>query len=269
MNLLIDLGNTRLKWACYQDKKINAVRGHAYDADQLSTFFSREWADITKPNKVYVSSDVAPPITEKLQQWAQTQWGVQVQVITPKNHAYGVKNAYENPLQLGSDRWAALVAVKNNIKQPAIIIDCGTAITVDAITASGVHQGGMIVPGIQLMRNALLKGTHKIETTTDHKEISLASNTLASNTMDGIRSGVLSAAVAFINSAVERVNSILVKQQSTVQSTARATMQKNMQIQNIITGGDAEIMLPLLEEIFLHKPNLVLEGLAVILDNTE
>lgn len=275
---LIDLGNTRLKWACYQNMQITSTGGYTYDIDQFAEACSREWGEIPTPSKVCVSSDVETDLSNALTQWIGAHWGVQVQIISPKSHAHGVKNAYKNPLQLGSDRWAALVAVKNNIKQAAIIIDCGTAITIDAITGSGVHLGGMILPGVQLMRDSLLKGTHKIETTTlanvityenDNKKMPLAS--LTNNTLDGIKSGVLTAIIAFINSAVDHAKSTLSKSAVTLTTTTLSSVsqQNHIPIQSIITGGDAEILLPLLDKSFMHRPQLVLEGLAILMEKTK
>ncbi|NOX43269.1 MAG: type III pantothenate kinase [Gammaproteobacteria bacterium] len=275
MNLLIDLGNTRLKWASYHNMQMVTTGGYKYNTDQMLASFSREWGNIAKPDKICVSSDVDFHLANQLIQWIDAHWGMRVHIITPKDQAYGVKNAYENPLQLGSDRWAALVAVKNNIKQAAIIVDCGTAITIDAITDTGVHQGGLILPGLQLMQDSLLKGTHKIETVFGHnivnsKELLLPS--LASNTIDGIRNGVHTAVVSFICSAVEYIHSTLSKptlpaQPSRKQSSTNQS--NNVQIANIITGGDADTLLPFLEKSFLHRPQLVLEGLAIILDRIE
>ncbi len=265
---LIDLGNTRLKWACYENMQMTSTGGYTYDIDQFAETCSREWREVPKPDKVCVSSDVKTDLSNALTQWIDTHWEAQVHIISPENHAHSVKNAYKNPLQLGSDRWAALVAVKNNIKQAAIIVDCGTAITVDAITESGVHLGGMILPGIQLMRDSLLKGTHKIETVTNAKEMPLAS--LTNNTLDGIKSGVFTAIVAFINSAVDHTKSTLVESAFTLMTTQSSASQKNdMQIKLIITGGDAEILLPLLDKSFIHRPQLVLEGLAIIMEKTK
>ncbi len=277
---LIDLGNTRLKWACYQNKQITSTGGYTYHIDQLAETCSREWREIPKPSKVCVSSDVETDLSNALTQWIGTHWGAQVHIISPKKQAHGVKNAYKNPLQLGSDRWAALIAVKNNIKQAAIIIDCGTAITIDAITGSGLHLGGMILPGVQLMRNSLLKGTHKIETATitfasaityenDNEKMSLPA--LSNNTLDGIKSGVLTAIVAFINSAVDQAKSTLTKSALTLATTTQSSVsqQNETQIKSIITGGDAEILLPLLDKSFMHRPQLVLEGLAIIMEKTK
>lgn len=266
---LIDLGNTRLKWACYENMQMISTGGYTYDIGQFAETCSREWREIPKPGKVCVSSDVKTNLSNALTQWIDTHWGAQVHIISPENHAYGVKNAYKNPLQLGSDRWVALVAVKNNIKQAAIIVDCGTAITVDAITESGVHLGGMILPGVRLMRDSLLKGTHKIETVTNVKEIPLAS--LTNNTLDGIKSGVFTAIVAFINSAVDHIKSTLADSALRLMTTTQssASQKNNMQIKLIITGGDAEILLPLLDKSFIHRPLLVLEGLAIIMEKTK
>jgi len=268
MNFLIDLGNTRLKWACCENNQIVSSGASKYDTASLPSCFSKEWGSIVKPAAICMASDTGTNRINALKHWVDMHWGTQVHVISPKNMAYGVKNAYKNPEQLGSDRWATLVAAKSNIKQAAIIVDCGTAITIDAITAAGVHQGGMILPGIELMQCSLMAGTHRIEEivgrdTHNGKGVSLAA--LASNTLEGIRSGVFTAAVAYINDTVARVKSKLETHSSSEPLTEN--QKRKMQITNIITGGDADMLLPFLDESFVHKPHLVLEGLAIILDD--
>jgi len=249
---------------------MTATGAYQYEITQFADACSREWGEFSKPDKVCVSTDVNPDLSNALTQWINAHWGISVHIISPKDTAYGVTNAYKEPLSLGSDRWAALIAVKNNIKQAAIIIDCGTVITVDAITEKGLHLGGMILPGVQLMCHSLFKGSHKIENFTinntrlngkDEKKMSLAS--LSNNTFDGINSGVLTAIVAFINCAVDQIKPSL-----SVSSDASAAVSEN-KVQIIFTGGDAETLLPFLDDSILHKPQLVLEGLAVIMDDAQ
>lgn len=252
MDLLVDLGNSRLKWANYQNGQLCSVGSVKYDEENLATLLSAEWSSLPAPGKICVSSDVDSRLTAVLSQWVEKQWATAAYIITPKDHAYGVKNAYQDPLQLGSDRWAALVAVRNNIKGAAIIIDCGTAITIDVMDAEGEHLGGMIIPGIQMMQQSLFKGTHKINETDEKNEPVLAA--LGKNTREGVRSGIHTAIIAFINEMISRTT------RQAMQQTKPETMT------NVITGGDADLILPFLDNSIIHKPTLVLEGLAIILD---
>ena len=255
MDLLVDLGNSRLKWASHQNGQLCSVGCLKYDEENLATSISAAWSSLPAPGKIYVSSDVDSRLTAVLSQWVEKQWATVAHIITPKDHAYGVKNAYQDPLQLGTDRWAALVAVRNNIKGAAIIIDCGTAITIDVMNAKGEHLGGMIIPGIQMMQQSLFKGTHKINRTDEKNEPVLTA--LGKNTREGVRSGIHTAVIAFINETISRATRQTMPQTKTEKMT------------NVITGGDADVILPFLDNSVIHKPTLVLEGLAIILDKTQ
>ena len=257
MDLLVDLGNSRLKWASYQNGQLGSVGSLKYDGENLATLMSAEWSRLPVPGKICVSSDVDSRLTAVLSQWVEKQWATAAHIIAPKDHAYGVKNAYQDPLQLGSDRWAALVAVRNNIKGAAIIIDCGTAITIDVMNAEGEHLGGVIIPGIQMMQQSLFQGTHKINETDEKNERVLAA--LGRNTREGVRSGIHTAVIAFIN---EMISDATKQTKQTKQQT------KTEKMTPVITGGDAEVLLPFLDNNVIHKPTLVLEGLAIILDQT-
>lgn len=256
MNLLIDLGNSRLKWAsCSQGKILSRADVFSYDADnyadEMKASLLAQWATLEKPDNVCVCSDVASEISDQLVLWINQQWETKVQFVVPKEKACGVVNAYDIPSQLGSDRWAALIAAKNNIKGDVIIVDCGSAITLDAITSQGQHLGGLILPGIHMMHRALTEGTYKIEASDIAK--GTGSRLLANNTSDGVSAGINTAISAFINDMVNKIQKKLNTQQTT----------------NVITGGDAGHMLNYLDTNFIHKPQLVLEGLAIILENSQ
>ena len=255
MDLLVDLGNSRLKWANYQNGQLGSVGSVKYDGENLATLLSAEWSSLPAPGKICVSSDVDSQLTAVLTQWVEKQWATAAHIITPKDHAYGVKNAYQDPLQLGSDRWAALVAVRSNIKGAAIIIDCGSAITIDVMNAEGEHLGGMIIPGIQMMQQSLFKGTHKINETDERNKPVLAA--LGKNTRECVSSGIHTAIVVFIDEMISR----------TTKKTMQKTKTENMT--KVITGGDADVILPFLDNSVIHQPALVLEGLAIILDQTQ
>jgi type III pantothenate kinase len=86
-------------------------------------------------------------------------WGVQPQWAVASAYQCGVRNYYADPTQLGSDRWASLIAAWRIQRQGCIVVSAGTAMTVDALSDTGEFLGGIIVPGLQLMQNALIRGT--------------------------------------------------------------------------------------------------------------
>src|SRR5690606_18274094 len=106
----------------------------------------------------------------------------------------GVRCAYADPARLGVDRWLAVVAAYRDPGGPAVVFDCGTAITVDAVTTAGEHLGGLIIPGIQLMRRALYGSTAGISDEGDEGDVGL----LARDTRSAVCGGSLYAAIAFM-----------------------------------------------------------------------
>jgi type III pantothenate kinase len=149
---------------------------------------------------------------------------------------------------LGSDRWANLLAAHAHYKGSAVVIDCGTAITIDAIAGDGSHLGGLIVPGMDLMSTALTEGAPGVQIQEkDNQEISL----LGRSTESAVSGGVLYAAVSLI----DRVSLDL-----RVELGNAATI--------LLTGGDAIRILPLLSSKPDYIPDLVLKGLAVFAEET-
>jgi type III pantothenate kinase len=152
-----------------------------------------------------------------------------------------VCNAYQQPEQLGVDRWLALVAVRRHYQIPACIVDCGTAITVDLMDVNGKHQGGLISPGLTLMRKALTEGTEALQFLETDYVFGPANFTGAA-----IYSGTLSAAAGLIEH-------VLTRQPGTVQL--------------ILTGGDAKLIARQLMGKPVIDTNLVLRGLAMVVES--
>jgi len=241
MNLLVDIGNTRLKWAILQDGKL--VTGRALVNRQITRHELVEtWKALTQPERLAIACVSSTPLMELVQAVAVELWPT-IEIITIKSqaHAFGVHNAYQQPEKLGVDRWLALVAVRNYYPVPACIVDCGTAITVDLIDADGKHQGGLISPGLTLMRKSLAEGTEALEFHETNTVFGPANFTEAA-----IYSGTLSTAVGLIEHVL-------------------TTQSKAMQL--ILTGGDAEIIAKQLAIKPIIDTDLVLRGLAIVLED--
>lgn len=240
MNLLIDMGNTRLKWAFTTAGQIIAgqpLDNSRIDRDELVKL----WAGVYRPRRVAVSCVSANHLLELVQSVARELW-IDVDIIQVKAQAqaFGVINAYQEPEKLGVDRWLALVAVWQKYQSPACIVDCGTAITVDLLDAHGRHQGGLICPGLTLMKMSLSQGTNALALSeTDH------AFGLANYTEAAIYSGTLIAVVGLIRQVLEK---------------HLATTQL------ILTGGDAQIIATHLGVASIVEPDLVLRGLLCVLE---
>lgn len=275
MYLLADLGNTRLKWACYADGELVPGDPFMINAATFEQDLSNHWRDITKPQKICVSSDIDESLTHQLQQWAKANWCAEVTIIKPERSAYGVNNGYDDPIKLGSDRWAALVAVRHSMQTPAVIVDCGTVITVDAITREGNHLAGAIIPGTTMMREALSDKAHKLEPAgmDNMGQVVIP----AQNTLDGINNGITAAAISSVDMVVDKLVAVLAKTADAnnldlnnhdvknIDEKNKASPESNIKF--IISGGDANSMQSMLKRDYTWMPNLVFDGLAVILDH--
>jgi len=238
--LTIDIGNTHVKWAVWNAEGITRTGCDAYSKQAPENAFDI-WNGIRPEEDVIVACVAGDAIEEALRRWMQAHWAVEPGFLRSTAKLNGVSNAYTDPSQYGVDRWAALLGAYSLYDDPVCIIDAGTAITVDLLDARGGHQGGRILPGLQMMREALIKGTAGIRQS-DGKITAFANNTA-----DAVSSGTL-----------HMLQAGLIE----ICSSARQCLGNNMKI--IITGGMSEqiMSLPGMPEM-LHEPDLVLTGLHV------
>ncbi|MGZ4969418.1 MAG: type III pantothenate kinase [Methylobacter sp.] len=240
MNLLIDMGNTRLKWAFTTAGQImpgSPLLNGQINRNELVAL----WKGIYRPRRVAISCVSASELLDLVQSIARQLWlDVDIILVKPQAQAFGVINAYREPDKLGVDRWLSLVAVWQKYKSPACIVDCGTAITVDLIGADGRHQGGLISPGLKLMKESLGHGTQALPFIVTKHVFGLASYTEAA-----IYSGTLMAAIGLIEHVL-------------------AIQPANIRL--ILTGGDAELIAGQLGVASIIDPDLVLRGLLCVLE---
>ncbi|MGZ5076295.1 MAG: type III pantothenate kinase [Methylobacter sp.] len=240
MNLLIDMGNTRLKWALTTAGQIMA------GSPLLNSRINRNelvklWKGIYRPRRIAISCVGASHLLELVQSIARELWlDVDIILVKPQAQAFGVVNAYQQPDKLGVDRWLALVAAWQKFQSAACIVDCGTAITVDVINADGRHQGGLISPGLTLMKQALSQGTEALPVSTTSHAFGLVNDTEAA-----IYSGTLASAAGL-------VEHVLAKQPAAMRL--------------ILTGGDAALIAGQLDVAAIIDPDLVLRGLLCVLE---
>ncbi len=185
-------------------------------------------------------------------EWIRGHWSVEAEFVVPRRRAFGVVNAYPAPERLGSDRWAALIAARRLSGQaPVCIVDCGTALTIDAMDARGRHRGGLIVPGLRIMMSAVEEKTRGLPATVQPAAADETAappvDLLAADTQAALLGGAVYALVATIDRIVGDVG----------QSLGRDT-------RRFLTGGDAGHLRPLLGHDYREVPELVFEGLALI-----
>lgn len=257
MRLFIDAGNTRIKWAiaataaaAAPNAASNAAPGQWLDSGAVAHAQLEELAPAwraavpeTTIDQVWLSNVAGETVAARLQQLLAcalphllpdaTCW------FASPGQLGGLRNGYRNPAQLGSDRFAAALGARALAPGvPLIVANCGTATTIDAVSAEGVFLGGMILPGLAMMRQALARGTACLP------QVGQASSVrpgFADNTDDAIRSGCLSAQAG----AIERAHAA------------------HGAVQCMLSGGAAPAIAPALGVPYRLVDNLVLIGLQV------
>ena len=204
MTFLVDVGNSRIKWASAVDGALAESTQRAYQARRLAETLDSAWATCERPQRVVVANVGGAEVAERLSLWVAQRWGCDIEFIQAQARQCGVVSAYLDPQSLGADRWAALIATHHRHPQCACIVDCGTAITIDAIAANGAHLGGLITPGLGLMRQALSRRAPGIA-----RDVSGEVSLLARSTADGVTAGTLYAAVAVVDRVVSDVEAEL------------------------------------------------------------
>jgi type III pantothenate kinase len=234
--LAIDAGNTRIKWGAHDG-------AHWLKQTWVNTARAAELkpalAGLPPLQAVVVSNVAGAALREKilrsLPPAPAPRW------IKSARAQCGVRNGYDDPAQLGCDRWAALIGARRLYGGPAVVVNAGTALTVDALAGDGVFVGGMIVPGAELMRKALADHTAALKL--QPGKFSFFPNT----TGDAIMSGAINA----LAGAIERMARFL-----------RETGQP--QPACVLSGGGAALIEPHLNLEVKVVDNLVLEGLLTI-----
>ncbi len=243
MNLLLDIGNARIKWALGDLEQFRVEEPMPHDGKPFKDLARPCWKELEAPDRVIVSNVRGSDYEKSVQTWVRRRWKVTPEFLRSEAQCCGVSNAYSQPDRLGVDRWASLFAIHANYSGPSVVVDCGTAITIDAIDGDGRHQGGLIVPGMELMKTALAEhapGIQLAETAVEESSL------LAQSTEAAVSGGILYTATSLIDRVFMDLNAEL---------GSRANL--------IITGGDALRVRPLLSQQPSYDPHLVLEGLAV------
>jgi type III pantothenate kinase len=157
--LVIDVGNSRMKWALRGPRGWTA-RGAVANQD-IGSLAVRDWQTIERPARA-VGVNVAGESARVRVEGQLARWRLPVEWLSATAEAGGVTNGYATPSQLGADRWASLVAARRRAvaaneasPPPGIVVNAGTAVTIDALDAGGLFRGGLILPGIDLMLRAL------------------------------------------------------------------------------------------------------------------
>lgn len=240
MILLADVGNSRVKWV-HCEQGAFSQRGQASrDGVDWFELASQMWADLPRPERVIIVSVAGPEARAGLVEWTQQHWGIEAEFVTSTAAAWGIHNSYAEPERMGADRWVAMIAARTLSDQMCYVVDCGTALTIDALAVDGRHLGGVIIPGMRLMREVLYRETRQIPPETGEVRL------FGQSTRDCVWGGASYAVAAAIDGVIERM------------------MAQQGPGLCVLTGGDAKAVSPYLRGTYRLEPDLIFNGLQVI-----
>jgi type III pantothenate kinase len=240
--LLVDIGNTRVKWAPFTSGTLGP-QAAALHGDWSPADWGRVLVD-SGAERVVAACVGAPSARSALEAASRQVLGRGAEFVSATPAAAGVRNGYSNPAQLGVDRWLAVIGAFHRHPGGSCIVDAGTALTVDAVDDTGSHLGGYIVPGPRLMVDSLLARTSELaERRSRTHGVDRAA--FPRNTRDAIEQGCLSALAALVAEARRR----LTRPGAVVPAL-------------VLTGGAAPLLMSWFAPPVDHVPDLVLQGLA-------
>ncbi len=197
MIVLIDIGNTRTKYSIVSDgcrKAQQAVLNKSLSCQFLSKNF-------TGATKVLVASVGLDKLTDDISAWCKTN-EIAYQQIKSEAKKNNVVSAYQIPSQLGIDRWLTLVGAAEYFpNKNVLIIDAGTATTIDFLAATGKHQGGWILAGINTLISSVLADTTQVHANDEEDE----SVMFGTNTSENVHNAAWAATVGSVNLAISQV----------------------------------------------------------------
>ncbi|EGV32030.1 putative transcriptional acitvator, Baf family [Thiorhodococcus drewsii AZ1] len=242
--LLLDIGNTNLRWSRAAAEGVSQpeiVRhGGAVPLDLLAC-----WETLEPPSRMLVSNVGGGGVGESLCRVARAYWGVEPEFACSRASWRGLRIAYADPGRLGVDRWLALVEAHASGARPALIVDAGTAVTFDLMLGDGRHLGGVILPGVEMMRNSLLAGTQIPRIQSEP-----TGEPWAADTGTAVAAGSVQAVAALTDRLFERL---------AVESGSDPRL--------LLTGGDADRIQDAIAKPCERVPDLVLRGLMRIAQN--
>jgi len=247
--LLLDIGNSRIKWGLLDDGSIHRTGHIAHDRIQDKGLAALTSKLPRRVDTVLASNVAGTSFATRLSGVIGMHCHGNVRFARSEKEACGVTNSYRQPRRLGVDRWVAMIGAWAEVGSACLVVDAGTAVTIDALDTNGEHLGGQIIPGVSLMAGSLAARTSDIPNI-QRRAAGQHSGThmFASTTAGAVGQGALNA----VTGAVERA--------------ARAARRDYGDATIILTGGDASRILKSLDDEAIHRPHLVLEGLAQLLE---
>ena len=238
--LQIDVGNSGAKWRVVSGG--NVIARGKYRPDDNS---SREnlFSAIGAPGQIWISSVASEQAESDLTNMLLDKWGVQPWYARTQGETNGLLNSYTDPARMGVDRWLAMLAARKIVDGRLCVVDAGSALTIDIVDESGLHEGGYIIPGPELMERALLLDTDQVRFEEDVAyELSPGKSTA-----EAVRHGIALAQAGAVHMVLEQMN-----------------IDNN---QLLFCGGGSAVLQNLLCNVGRYVPELVFDGLALMAKN--
>ena len=245
--LALDIGNTRLKWALYDAAQPDAqLLGHGAEfLENIDKLADGAWRGMEPPRQV-LGCVVAGDTVRRRVQDQMDAWDVMPQWVVASESEAGVRNGYDHPARLGADRWVAMIGAYHRMlsqgdAQPMVVVMVGTAVTVEAVDATGKFLGGLILPGHGIMLRALESGTAGLHVPTGEVR------QFPTNTSDALTSGGTYAIAGAVECMVQHVREHC-----------------GAEPKCIMTGGAGWKMAPSMTRPFELVDNLIFDGLLQV-----
>ena len=244
--LLIDIGNTQIKLGIWREGKLKRCQkcNHANLRPIINKYKS-----MTFERVVYVSV-VSDDLENRISNYLKKTFSLKPNRIKSTSSLLGVKNGYKYPYKLGDDRWCTIVGSYNLFKKPLILIDCGTAISIDCVDGKARHNGGYILSGFDGYRNSFDQA-HNLKNMKGYKIKKSFKISLARETSHAIINGY----IMMVNTVVERIY-----QEFSKRIDASPLV--------IVTGSYGEEVLSYSSLKTSYEPDLVLKSIGLISDKT-
>jgi type III pantothenate kinase len=250
MYLELDAGNSRIKWRLVtydEDLAVKQASGVVAANQELASILAElnkhfDLLPMRDIDRARVSSVRGDDFAVTFHDWMMEKWQLQPEFAKVQKECAGVVSAYHDVGKMGVDRWLAMLSAFQRTEEGCCVVDCGSALTIDLIDKDGKHQGGYILPGLELMRDALANKSAALRLDVEpgwHEVVP------GKSTAEGVLNGILLMAVA----TLEKINN----------------SQGNGKIKWFLTGGDS---LAISRQIgWRHEvlPDLVMDGLALVL----
>lgn len=251
MKWLVDIGNTRVKWACGDGATLFDHGAFSYAPDTLRRELAQCWSG-ARPRELeqaLIASVAGPEVTATVRDFIAGTWSVKVEEAVSELARDGLKNGYDAPASLGVDRWLALLAAWRKYETSLCVVDCGTAVTLDVVLHEGQrlggrHLGGHIYPGLATIKKALAMATGQIQADDD----AVPALAFGRSTPECVSNGYAFALLGILRECLEKVRK-----------------EHGAELLAVITGGGAAALPPsLLPAHSRREPDLVLQGLNLL-----